>query len=446
MKTLESWLDLLEQRHPQEIDLGLQRCGIVFKRLGSPKPAKKVFTVAGTNGKGSTVAYLAALSGALGKRHGTYTSPHIFKFNERISIMGEDVSDVCLIEAFEQVETAREDVSLTYFEFTTLAAFLIMHQAGLDCAVLEVGLGGRLDTVNLLDTDCAVITPIGLDHQDFLGPDLSSIATEKAGIIRRNTPVVCTEKNPPEEILLTAEKLCAPVLRRGIDFCLNKASDADAGLLQFSMADQSVLIPYPPMGGSHQQDNLAVALAAMAQQYPEFALKKAEIASAIVACRLAGRLQVVGNAPEIILDVGHNALAADAVATYLKDNKRHNVTCVIAMMSDKSVENVVLALAGHCKHWICANSPGSRGQSAEQLARRIHAVTPAASVCVAGTMDSAMTRALTGAMTGKMTSEMSTIEMDETILVFGSFTTVSAAAHWLENREQRDRHDAARIT
>jgi len=123
MNTLESWLDLLEQRHPQEIDLGLQRCGIVFKRLGSPKPAKMVFTVAGTNGKGSTVAYLAALSGALGKRYGTYTSPHIFKFNERISIMGEDVSDACLVDAFEQVETAREDVSLTYFEFTTLAAF-----------------------------------------------------------------------------------------------------------------------------------------------------------------------------------------------------------------------------------------------------------------------------------------------------------------------------------
>lgn len=434
MKTLESWLDLLEQRHPQEIDLGLQRCGTVFKRLGSPRPANKVFTVAGTNGKGSTVAYLAALSGALGNRYGTYTSPHIFKFNERISIMGEDVSDACLIDAFEQVETAREDVSLTYFEFTTLAAFLIMYQAGLDCAVLEVGLGGRLDTVNLVDTDCAVITPIGLDHQDFLGPDLSSIATEKAGIMRRNTLVVCTEKNPPEEILQTAKKLCAPVLRREIDFCLDEASDSGSGLLQFSMAGQSVLIPYPPMGGSHQQDNLAAALAAIAQQYPEFALKKAEISSAIIGCRLAGRLQVVGKAPEIILDVGHNALAADAVATYLKDNKRHNVTCVIAMMSDKSVENVVLALAEWCKHWICTTSPGSRGQSAKQLAGRIHVVMPAASVSAADTMDRAMTRAI------------STIEMDETILVFGSFTTVSAAADWLANREQRDRHDAARIT
>ncbi len=152
--------------------------------MGSPRPAKKVFTVAGTNGKGSTVAYLAAMSGSLGQSYGAFTSPHIFRFNERISIMGEPVSDDCLVQAFEQVEAARDGVSLTYFEFTTLAGLLILNQAELDCAVLEVGLGGRLDTVNLVDTDCAVITPIGLDHQEYLGPDLNSIATEKAGIIR----------------------------------------------------------------------------------------------------------------------------------------------------------------------------------------------------------------------------------------------------------------------
>ena len=170
MMTLVNWLDLLEQRHPQVIDLGLERCGIVYNRLGRPKPAKKVFTVAGTNGKGSTVAYLAAISGALGQRHGTYTSPHIFRFNERVCILGEPVSEDGLTQAFEQVEKARGDVSLTYFEFTTLAAFLILHQAELDCAILEVGLGGRLDTVNLVDTDCvSCFEPISITTGLYLG-------------------------------------------------------------------------------------------------------------------------------------------------------------------------------------------------------------------------------------------------------------------------------------
>lgn len=175
---LDAWLALLEKRHPRTIDLGLDRCGAVYGRLGSPRPAGQVFTVAGTNGKGSTVAYLASMCSAMGQRYATYTSPHIIRFNERISVMGKPVSDACLVTAFEQVESARESESLTYFEFTTLAGLLILHQSSLDTAILEVGLGGRLDTVNLVDADCVVITPIGLDHQDFLGPDLDSIATD----------------------------------------------------------------------------------------------------------------------------------------------------------------------------------------------------------------------------------------------------------------------------
>jgi dihydrofolate synthase/folylpolyglutamate synthase len=432
MMTLESWLDLLEQRHPLEIDLGLQRCGVVFKRLGSPKPAKKTYTVAGTNGKGSTVAYLAALSRALGQRYGTYTSPHIFKFNERVCIMGEAVSDDCLTNAFERVEKARGEVSLTYFEFTTLAAFLIMQQADLDCAFLEVGLGGRLDTVNLIDTDCAVITPIGLDHQDYLGPDLSSIASEKAGIIRPAKVVLCTQENPPAEIINKARHLQAPVLRRGVDFDL--IDHVNQGSLQFSMAAESIAVPYPSMAGEHQIDNLAVALAAMAQQNPAYALKTAEIGAAIQACSLPGRLQIVNTAPEIILDVGHNELAAEAVAMYLKNRNSQGVTCILAMLADKAVEDVVVALSGRCHRWICADSPGSRGQTAAQLAERIELVLPVADVNACGSMENAIERAVRA------------VGEDETILVFGSFTTVSTAAGWLKNRMQRDDHDTARIT
>jgi len=430
---LEAWLALLEQRHPQAVELGLERCGTVYQRLGSPRPAKKVFTVAGTNGKGSTVAYLAAMSAALGQRFGTYTSPHIFRFNERISIMGEPVTDGALVRAFERVEAQRGEVSLTYFEFTTLAALLILQQSNLDCTILEVGLGGRLDTVNLVDTDCAVITPIGLDHQDFLGSDLSSIAAEKAGIIRPGVPVVCTQNLPPEPVLETAMNLQAPVFRRGIDFDLVSCPAPDDGLLQFSMGGQSMPVPMPPMKGQHQLDNLAAALAGLFLLNPACTDKAEEIGAAIRGCSVAGRLQKVFSSPDILLDVGHNVLAAEVVATFLEDNKIHNITCVLAMLADKPAEAIAEALDAVCQRWLCAATPGDRGQQGEVLARRIKTTLPAADVSHFGALDEALKAAIS--MTAK----------DGTILVFGSFLTVSGAANWLEKCMQRDAHDTARI-
>ncbi|MCP4044586.1 MAG: bifunctional folylpolyglutamate synthase/dihydrofolate synthase [Gammaproteobacteria bacterium] len=432
--TLEAWLVLLEQRHPQNIELGLERCGTVYRRLGSPRPASKVFTVAGTNGKGSTVAYLAAMSGSLGQRFGTYTSPHIFHFNERICIMGEPVSDDCLIRAFEQVELARGEVSLTYFEFTTLAGLLILQQSELDCAILEVGLGGRLDTVNLVDTDCAVITPIGLDHQEYLGADLFSIATEKAGIIRRGKPVVCTEESPPGPIFQISESLQAPLYRRGIDFDLVCNTKTDSSLPRFLMAGIDVSVPGPSMGGRHQQDNFAAALAALVLLNPDCFTKSsrisgqipAEILAAIENCRVPGRLQRVHSSPEILLDVGHNELAAEAVAAYLADNNRSNTTCVVAMLADKSAEAVAHALGKVCKRWLCADSPGERGQSGESLARRLRISLPTASVSAFKSLDESMQEAV------------SSVLEDETILVFGSFITVSAAASWLQHNMKND--------
>jgi len=434
--SLQAWLDLLEKRHPKEIDLGLQRCGEVYRAMGSPRPAKKVFTVAGTNGKGSTVAYLAAMSGALGQRYGSYTSPHIFRYNERISIMGEPVSDDCLVRAFEQVEAARRQVPLTYFEFTTLAAFLIMHQAGLDCAVLEVGLGGRLDTVNLVDTDCALITPIGLDHQDFLGEDLGSIASEKAGIIRAGCAVVCTEASPPNEIMQTAKKLGAPIFLRGADYELVQDTGAggDAALLRFSMGQQSMFVSPPPMGGQHQLDNLAAALAALLMLNPGCFGMADELSAAIRQCKVPGRLERVHSSPAIILDVGHNELAARVVAAFIRQNQHKDTICVLAMLADKQAEAVALALNGVCKHWICADSPGSRGQTGEVLAQRVGSALPSASVSFFGPMGIAMSEALK--LAGK----------NGTILVFGSFTTAAAAAGWLQKSMQHGGHDAAKIT
>jgi len=427
---LDAWLGLLEKRHPREIDLGLGRCGSVYRRMGSPHPAGRVYTVAGTNGKGSTVAYLASMCTGLGLSCGTFTSPHIFRFNERISIAGEPVSDERLVRAFEQVEEAREDVSLTYFEFTTLAGLLILNRAGLDCAVLEVGLGGRLDTVNLVDTDCAVITPIGLDHQEYLGPDLDSIAAEKAGIMRPGTPVVCSEAHPPAPVLQHAARLHAPLYLRGRDFDL--AGDPAGGdeTLHFSMGEVSMRVAPPVMGGKHQLDNLASALAALQVLNPGCESKAAGISAAIRSCSVPGRLQKVAHAPEVLLDVGHNELAAEVLAAFLRDSGRSNTVCVLAMLADKSAESVARVMAGVCKRWLCADSPGSRGQSGERLAGRLKSVLPDASVEVFSAVGDAMHAALS--LAGE----------HDTILVFGSFTTVAAAADWL----QHVGHDADRIT
>jgi dihydrofolate synthase/folylpolyglutamate synthase len=423
---LEAWLALLEERHPVDIELGLGRCGTVYERMGSPRPARKVFTIAGTNGKGSTVAYLAAMCGALGQRYGTYTSPHIFRFNERITVMDEPASDECLIQAFEQVESARGDVSLTYFEFTTLAGMLILQQADLDCAILEVGLGGRLDTVNLVDTDCAVITPIGLDHQEFLGPDLASIAVEKAGVLRGKKPVVCSQRNPPAPILQISADLRAPMYRRGIDFDLTGNAGAESGSMHFTMGGNEMAVSGPAMGGSHQLDNFAAALAAMALLNPDCYEKCSDISEAIANCRVPGRLQRVHRSPEILLDVGHNELAAEAVATYLKDSGRDDITCVLAMLADKSAEAVARALGHVCGRWFCADSQGKRGQSGKSLADRIEKALPTAHTSVFRLLDEAMVEA------------MSAANEDGTILVFGSFTTVSDAGNWLERNTKSD--------
>ncbi|MBT8076876.1 MAG: bifunctional folylpolyglutamate synthase/dihydrofolate synthase, partial [Gammaproteobacteria bacterium] len=367
-------------------------------------------------------------------RFGTFTSPHIFRFNERISVMGEPVSDACLVRAFEHVEKLRGDISLTYFEFTTLAGLLILQQAKLDCAVLEVGLGGRLDTVNLVDADCAVITPIGLDHQEYLGPDLSSIATEKAGILRQGKPVVCTQASPPEEILKIAGSLQAPVYRRGVEFELSERSGSIESPLLFTMGNMSLRVPRPGMGGPHQLDNLAAAMAALVLMRSECLLKANEMATAIRDCQVPGRLQKVNVTPEILLDVGHNELAAAAIAAFLRENNRPDTICVLAMFADKSAEAVAREMGEVCQHWLCADSPGPRGQTGTQLASRIGAALPNAKVGDFNSVEQALRSAVSLAVN------------DETILVFGSFTTVSAAAVWIKNSLQRDRHDAAKLT
>ena len=331
-QTLETWLELLETRHPKAIDLGLERCREVWVRMGTPRPAPSVYVVADTNGKGSTVATICSVLGALGHRHGSYTTPHLYRYNERVQLSGRPVSDKNLLDAFDAVESARGGTSLTYFEFGTLAALWILSRADLDYAVMEVGLGGRLDAVNLVDADCAVITAIGLDHQDYLGPDLLSIGREKAGIIRPSTPVICGEADPPASVLETAASLAAPVKRLGREFRAEPIADG----VDFTLGETHLALPRPALAGPHQVANMATGLAAVLELLPDAAADLPAVRRGLRSVSLAGRFERVSGQPPVWIDVGHNPMAAQAVGRALAEAEPgRRIRCVLGMLSDK---------------------------------------------------------------------------------------------------------------
>ena len=412
-RDLPAWLKLLEDRHPTSIDLGLERCGAVWRALGAPRPAAQVVTVAGTNGKGSTVRWLCAVLQGLGLSHAAYTSPHLLRFNERLSLFGEAVSDGELVRAFAAVEAARGDMSLTYFEFTTLACLWLMAAAGPDVAVLEVGLGGRLDTVNLIDPDVAVITPVGLDHQAFLGTDREQIGAEKAGILRPGIPVISAEAKPPESVLQAAAELDCDLFRAGQDFRLQ----AEGERLRFDIAEASLALARPPLAQGHQLDNLAGALAAawaLSGRLPD----TEALDAALAATRHPGRLQLVHETPRCWVDVGHNPLAASAVADWLSAETEVPVKAVLAMYADKDALSVAQRLAPVVETFYCAGlEDAERGQSARALADRVQ--TPGGTQALAcGAVSEALVMALRETKAG------------QGVLVFGSFQTAAEALQW----------------
>jgi len=418
--TLDQWLALLETRHPLAIDLGLDRVSAVWERMGRPRPAARLCTVGGTNGKGSTVAYINAMLTALGYRCGCYTSPHLFRYNERVQVQGRDACDRDLLDAFEAVEVARGEISLTYFEFGTLAAFSLLSRAALDFAVLEVGLGGRLDAVNIVDADCAVITPIGLDHQEYLGQDLESIGAEKAGIIRAGKPVVCGESDPPASVLRAAESHGAVLQRLGREFSVTVgASDC-----VWRMGSHSIRLPRPPMVGIHQINNMATAVAAVSALYPEALAKPPMLLRGIESARLPGRLQPSKDCSKVWLDVGHNSHAAIALAEALQDLGLDPVDCVLAMLRDKDASSVAQALGKSVRNWYCAGIGGERGRSGIQLAGEVSQVCGAGRVREFTDVASALSAALYDSASG------------DSILVFGSFITVAQAASFLSGRSR----------
>jgi dihydrofolate synthase/folylpolyglutamate synthase len=413
--SLTEWLDLLESRHPEKIDLGLDRCRDVWRRMGSPQPANRILTVAGTNGKGSTVAYLCAMLNSLGHSHGSYTTPHLLRYNERVRVNGVCASDELLLAAFETVEAARGQVSLTYFEFGTLAAIQVLSEAELDCAIMEVGLGGRLDAVNILDADCAVITAIGLDHQEYLGDNRESIGREKAGIIRRNTPLICGEAEPPASIVEVAAGLQAPMWRLDREF----EAQSTGKSIRFQKGEVDWLLPVPKMEGEHQVANMATALAALLELLPEAKDCKGVLVQGLKNVSLPGRLQQLSTRPLVLVDVGHNPMAAGAVAKVVRkamnDRPGGRCLCVIAMLADKDASAVAGIFDRLVSVWYCAGLPGDRGQSGVELAARIESGPIAGTVRACLDVDQALDQA-----------QQDCTDAD-CILVFGSFLTAGAA-------------------
>ncbi|WP_313142514.1 bifunctional tetrahydrofolate synthase/dihydrofolate synthase [Stenotrophomonas sp.] len=415
--TLADWLDYIERQHPATIDMGLERVRAVATAMGLGAPAKRTIVVGGTNGKGSTVAFIEAIGRAAGWKVGAYTSPHLLRYNERVRIDGEDVEDAALVAAFNTVEAARGGITLTYFEYGTLAALQLFADAGLDLAVLEVGLGGRLDAVNIIDADVSVITTVDIDHAEWLGEDREAIGAEKAGIIRGWKPVILGETDPPSSVLDRAYRLGANAIRGGSDYFYEPI---DAQRWRWRDVGLRMELPTPSLAAPIQLANAGAAIAALrALDRP---VPRAAWAAGIAAARIAGRMQAFErDGVQIRVDVGHNPQAAGQLARALNAEVASGRTlAVYAALQDKDAASVVQALQDSVAQWTLAGLEGPRGQTAQQLQARL-ADTPAATAALADSVEQALQQALAQA------------ERGDRVLVFGSFHTAAAALQWLQD-------------
>lgn len=413
-QTLDEWLSWQEQLHPSEIELGLERVRRVWQALRPDGLACPVISVAGTNGKGSSVAMLESILVEAGYRVGAYTSPHLLRYNERIRLDRKAVDDQALCRAFARIDQARGDISLTYFEFGTLAALDIFAGAGLDAAVLEVGLGGRLDAVNIIDAEVALLTPVDIDHIDWLGGDRDSIGREKAGIFRPRHPAVCTDPQPPQSVLDEAGRLGVELHCLGPAFGLQ-----DEGETWSWHGPHKRLpgLPRPALTGDYQLQNAAGVLMVLECLRARLPVARDAIERGLTRLALAGRFQRIdaGRATgvEQVLDVGHNPHAARALATHLRGHPPGGRTrAVYAALADKDVESVVASLVDVVDDWYLAGLAVPRGLSAEALQQRVGSLLPTGPACFAS-VSQAWQQAMADAGPG------------DRVIGFGSFFTVA---------------------
>jgi dihydrofolate synthase/folylpolyglutamate synthase len=449
LRTLSEWLVHQERVHPQSIDLGLERLAQVLDRLHWSQPPVPVITIAGTNGKGSVAAYCTAILGAAGVKVGAFTSPHLRDYRERIRVQESWVSAETLVWAFERIENActgagragaggaggpgarargagaagarGDNISLTFFEYNALAAMLVFEAAKLDAWVLEIGMGGRLDAVNVIDPAVSVVVSIGLDHQEFLGSTLEDIAREKAGIFRPGVPAVLGSRDMPDVLESTALELGAPLKRLGREY--DYSQHANRWHYRGARWDLPEL-PAPALRGETQYRNAAAALAALEALSPAMEVPPEAIARGLASARLVARFQVIETAgPTFILDVAHNPAAAAVLAENLRSMPGAGRTlAVCGILGDKDAAGVAAALADCVDEWWFASTEGARGTSGTQLAARM-----------SGGIGTAPAHAVDG-VAAALSAAAAAAGRPDRIVIFGSFHTVGPAMDWLEAR------------
>ena len=411
-RSLDDWLDFISAQHPATIALGLDRVREAAERMGMAR-CPVVITIGGTNGKGSTCAMLEKILLESGYRVGLYTSPHLLRYNERVRLQGEDVSDDLLVESFERVEAARGTTPLTYFEFGTLGALDIFGRANLDVAILEVGLGGRLDAVNIVDADVACVVSVDLDHQAFLGNDRESIGFEKAGIYRAGRAAIFGDTNPPDRLVAHAKQIGADLQVLGRDFRY-EAHERQWDFIGRRGAKRA--LPMPALRGRWQLKNACVALAALDEVADRVPVSLGEVKRGFTNVRLAGRLQVLPGRPSIVLDVAHNPHAARALADGLGDMGFYERTfAVFAMLADKDIGGVIDAMRGRVDQWFVASVAAERAAPAQRVADLL-----------SGRGLSAVTRTF-ATVSAALEEARRQAGPNDRIIVFGSFYTVAEA-------------------
>lgn len=418
-QSLNQWLTHLESAHSNGlIDMGLTRVAQVKDNMNL-QPACPVIVVGGTNGKGSTCAYLSTIYSQAGYKVGTLTSPHLRQFNERICINTQPVSDDTIIQSFERIEQARGDISLTYFEFNTLAAVDIFMRENVDIMVLEVGLGGRLDAVNIFDADCAIVTSVDLDHQAFLGDTIEQVGFEKAGIFRANRPAICGENPPPQRLVQHANEIGANLLLMKQDFQFRQLEQQWS--FQFTPRSGSLkphnrnALPLPALRGSYQLNNAACALAAIECLHSRLPIDVGAIKRGLLLVENVGRFQVLAGRPITVLDVGHNPHAAKALRQSLiaLPFAQHRIA-VFSMLADKDIDGVLRCLKDQFDEWFIAPLDVPRGMTIEQLEHKLaqHQIT--------------RTRSFKNVAQACQTA-LSVATENDRIVAFGSFHTVAEA-------------------
>ncbi len=409
---LQDWLDWQEALHSQKIELGLERIAEVAQALGVSSPTYKIITVAGTNGKGSIVTILESIYHHSGYRVGSYTSPHLLHYNERIRIAKENVDDERLCKAFDLVDKARGNTSLSYFEFGTLAAMQIFNEQEFDVVIYEVGLGGRLDAVNILDADLAIVSNIGIDHVQWLGETRESIGYEKAGVFRAARPAVCGDEDPPDTLLNYAEKLGTQLFCINKEFTFQQSSQTNWEFETHNLHWEN--LPIPNLYGRTQLGNAATALMGVRCMDDDLPVTRDNINSGLANISLLGRFQIIQDGSQIILDVAHNLDSAKALVENLAGLEPANKTiAVFAVLADKDVEGILEVTKEVFDEWNVSELSSERSLSVGDLERSIHKFCSGQKVHTHASIKQAYDYA------------KQDVDASTRIVVFGSFLTVA---------------------